>query len=121
MNGERAMTWAALLAKWVELAGAAAALPERGSGARWRRAVAPIIALQAVTHAMGELHELDGAERAVGLDRAEIMLREREHELRLIWSHEALPPPLQELIGDARTAIDAARRRTTAEPADDGG
>lgn len=106
---DRAMTWAALLAKWVEFAGAAAALPEAGSGARWRKAVAPIIALQAVTHAVGELHELDAEERAVGLDRAEIMLRERERELRMIWAEEPLPVALVELIDDARTAIDAAR------------
>lgn len=106
---DRAMTWTALLAKWVGFAGAAAALPEAGSGARWRKAVAPIIALQAVTHAVGELHELDAAERAVGLDRAEIMLRERERELRMIWAEEPLPVVLVELIDDARTAIDAAR------------
>lgn len=115
------MTWAMLLAKWVEFAGAAAALPGVGSGARWRRAVAPIITLQAVTHAMAELHELDSEERAVGLDRAEIMLRERERELKCIWSVEPLPPPLHELIGDARAAIDAARKRAAAEPSGDGG
>jgi len=104
----RALTWAGLLGRWMELARSAVALPEAGEGGRWKRAVAPIIGLQAVTHALGEVDLLPPDQRRVGLDRAELLIREHTRELHEIWRGEALPGELTELITDAWSALRGA-------------
>jgi hypothetical protein len=102
-----ALTWAALLAKWTEFAKSAVALPTEGEGGKLRRAVPALIGLQAVTHALAELDRLPRDERAVGLDRASILITKYTGELTSIWSQEP-PPEVAELASDARHAWDAA-------------
>jgi len=102
------LTWAALLAHWTDFARSAVALPTGGEGGRWRRAVAPVIALQAVTHALGEIDQLDDDERAVGLDKGELLIDEHAGELERIWADAELPELVAELIDDAREALVAA-------------
>lgn len=104
-----AMTWAALLGRWTEFAKSSVALPTDGAGGRWRRVIAPVIGLQAVTHALGELHLVeDPAERSVGLDRAELLIRTHAGEIHDAWSDEPLPVELAELITDARSMLELA-------------
>jgi hypothetical protein len=104
-----ALTWSALLGKWTDFAKAGLALPTDGEGGRWRRVIAPAIGLQAVTHALSELAEIDDpGERAAGLDRAEILIATHAAEIHDVWSGEPLPMELVELIGDARAAAAAA-------------
>lgn len=103
---ERAMTWAALLGKWTEFAQSAVALPREDEGGRLREAVASIIALQAVTHALGELADLEADERALGLDRAEMQIRKHAGEVNRIWRGEEMPRAIVELVEDAFAALD---------------
>lgn len=104
----RALTWASLLAHWTDLARSALALPDTPDGDRWKRAVAPIIGLQAVTHALAELDRLVPEERPLALDRAESLLDRHERELRTAWAEDPLDERLDEIIGDARAAFAAA-------------
>lgn len=107
-NGGR-LTWAALLAHWVDAAKASVALPTDGDGGRYRRAVAPAIALQAVTHALAELDRLaDPSERRLSIDRAELLVRQSAAELNEIWRGEPLPASVEAIIADARAALAAA-------------
>lgn len=106
---ERAMTWAALLGKWTEFAQSAVALPKEDEGGRLREAVASIIALQAVTHALGELSDLEADERALGLDRAEMLIRRHAGEVNRIWRGHEIPGGVRELVEDARLALGLVR------------
>lgn len=100
------VTWSALLGKWTDFAKSAVALPTEGEGGRWRRAVAPIVGLQAVTHALGELGELtEPSDRASALDRAELLIRTHTKELHEIWSGLDLPAELIEVLEDAAGAL----------------
>lgn len=101
-------TWAALLARWTAFARASVALPRDGDGERWRRSVAPSIGLQAVSCALNEVAGLAFSERAVGVDRAGVLIRRHAAELHEAWSGVALPTALMELIDDARRSHEAA-------------
>ena len=105
---DRALTWATLLAKWTEFAQAVVALPEGGEGGRWREAAPAIITLQVVTHALGELDEIDPAERPLALDRAEIACRESVKRLNALWHGESLPEEVGAIVTDSRVAFEMA-------------
>jgi hypothetical protein len=103
------MTWPALLAHWTDFARASIALPRNSEGDRWRAAVAPIIGLQAVTFALGDLGRLgSGEERALALDRAAILIDRHGAELAALWPGQPLDPHLTGLIADARACLAAA-------------
>lgn len=104
-----ALTWSALLGHWTDFARASVALPKDGEGGRWRSAVAPAIALQAVTLALRQAHALPGDERALAFDRSEVLIRRHAAELHALWRTEAMPPLLAELIGEAIEALRRAR------------
>lgn len=106
----RELTWAALLARWLEFARASVVLPDDDEGRRWRRSVAPIINLQAVYMALGELAELPRTERELGVDKADIIIRDACCELNRVWRSIELPQALAEITGDARKAL---RRATS--------
>lgn len=97
-----------MLGRWMDFARAAVALPEAGEGGRWRRAVAPIIGLQAITHALSELDTLDRAQRRVGLDRAAVLIADHTREIHDIWRGEPIPDELRVLLADARATLSAA-------------
>lgn len=99
------LTWVMLLTRWTALAKATVALPDDAGGDRWRQAVTPIITLQAVTHALGELDELTPDERALGLDKAELLITANARALHDLWAHEPLPALVIELLDDARSAL----------------
>lgn len=104
-----ALTWAALLARCTDFARSAVALPQKGEAGRLKNAVAPIIGLQAVTFALGESDRLPGDERALGLDRAEVLIKQYAGEIHAIWRGAELHPEVRLLIDDARAALEAAR------------
>src|SRR5258705_12300610 len=105
MSGEtRVLTWAALLAKWTEFAKSAVALPAEGEGGRLRRAVPAVIGLQAVTHALAELSLLPEGERAVGLDKASVLIARYSDDLSMIWDGR-VPGEVGELALDAEQAL----------------
>jgi len=96
------LTWAALLARWVEFARSALALPDDDSGRRLRDTVPDIIMLQAVWFALADLGRLQPEQRALGLDRAEILIDKHTAAIHARWANEPLPELLAELIDDAR-------------------
>lgn len=102
------LTWAALLGRWLDFARASVALPGDAEGRRWNASVAPIITLQAVAFALGQLNGLPEDERALGLDRAEILLRQESGRLNATWRGEPMPALLIELMQDASHALRSA-------------
>ncbi len=102
------LTWAALLTRWTDFARSAVAFPKSGDGGRLRASVAPMIGLQAIVFALAQAHRLPPAEHALALDRAEMLIRRHIRELHDAWPGHAMPPELQELIRDARAALEAA-------------
>jgi hypothetical protein len=107
MADEGVNTWAMLLARWTQFAQASVALPRTAEGSRWRAAVGPIVGLQAVVFALGELEGLPADERALGRDRAGVLIRQYAGALEGLWSSEPMPGEVAALIADAR---EAARR-----------
>lgn len=105
------MTWAALLARWTEFARASVAFPKDETGERWRASVAPVIGLQSVAFALGEIDAISVEERAFGLDRASVLVRTHAGELHTIWRGEAMPDPLREVVDDAHRALALAIAR----------
>lgn len=106
------LTWAVLLGRWVDFARSALALPEDDPGRRLREAVPDIIMLQAVWFALANLSKLDAAERALGLDRAQVLIDKHANALEEIWRGQTMPAALRELIADARREHRRASERT---------
>ena len=88
----------------MSFARSALALPETGEAGRMRQAVPEIIGLQAVWFALGQIDELEGQERALGLDRARVLIDRHTAAVHRLWSGRALPVELEELIADADRA-----------------
>jgi hypothetical protein len=104
------LTWPALLAHWTAFAQSSLALPRNAEGERWRSAVPSIINLQAVTIALGDLERLGTSdERALALDKSDIIVRSSTGQLHAIWRPDPLPEELVALIHDAGIALDVAR------------
>jgi hypothetical protein len=99
------LTWAALLGRWIEFARGAVALPDDDAGRAVRRCVADIIMLQAVWFALSHLDDLDCDERALGLDRAEILIDQHAAAIAHQFAGLPLPEQLRELIADARQRL----------------
>lgn len=106
------LTWAALLAHWVEFARSAVALPDDTQGRAWRAVVPEVIQLQAVYFALGELGGLPDDQRRLGLDRAEVLIDRSAAALSAAWEDRP-PESVDELVRDAR--------RRLAEAAESGG
>ena len=104
------LTWAALLGRWIEFARSAVALPDDASGRAWKQAVPEIIGLQAVTMALGETDQLPADQRALGLDRARILIERHTQKLHAIFSPHPLHPMLTELLDDANAAVKTAEQ-----------
>jgi hypothetical protein len=68
------LTWAALLGRWIDFARSAVALPDDTAGQAMRDCVPDIIMLQAVYFALKHLQDLDSQEKALGLDRAQVLI-----------------------------------------------
>jgi len=98
-------TWAALLGGWIEFAKSSLALPDDDTGRAMRESVADIITLQAVWFALQHLDELDADQRALGIDRAEVLIVRHGQAIAERWAGETLPGELSVLIEDARSAL----------------
>lgn len=109
VENNRSLTWSLLLARWTDFARSAVALPDTGEPGRWKKAVPDVIALQAVYHALGEADALPEDERALGLDRSDVLIKKHAAALHDRWRAEPMPEALTELVEDARAALAAAR------------
>lgn len=99
------ITWTALLAQWVDFAKSAVALTKDAEGDRWRASVSDIIGLQAVWFALQNFEDLRQDERALGRDRAGVLIERHTERLRTIWADNPMPDNLLALIDDAHTAL----------------
>ena len=104
-NVAKKLTWAALLGRWLDFARSAVALPDDATGRAWKASVPAIIGLQAITLALGEADRLDADQRALGLDRARILIDRYTGQLHQAFGDEPLHPMLVELIDDALAAV----------------
>ena len=104
-NARRLLGWSAMLAKWTEFAQASVALPRDHDGPRWRSCVAPIITMQALVAALGELDQLPRAHRPVAIDAAETLLREQLAIIHEAWSGDLIPDSITALIEESRRAL----------------
>ncbi len=99
------VTWAALLGNWIEFAKSSVALPDDDAGRAMRDSVPDIITLQAVWFALQHLDELDPEERALGIDRAEVLIGRHSKAIEARWQGGAMPGELSHLIEDTRAAF----------------
>ena len=104
------LTWAVLLGRWVDFARSALALPDDAAGRRLRDSVADIIMLQAVWFALQHLDELPCDQRALGIDRAELLIDKHRRAIAQRWQDEPMPAMLSELITDAQQQVQTASR-----------
>jgi hypothetical protein len=111
------LTWAVLLARWVEFARSAIALPPTPDGRRLKDSVPDLIMLQAVWFALGHLDGLDARERALGVDRAELLVRRHADALISRFFPGAMPDGVRELIHDAEAALAGAKKAVDTGPA----
>ena len=95
------IAWIALVARWVEVARASRAIP--AGETRLRDSVAPLIAIEANTAALGELARVPEADRAHARDLAEISIRAAAAELDRLWHGIEWPE-------EFHAACDAAER-----------
>lgn len=106
------LTWAVLLGRWVEFARGSVALPDDAQGRRMRASVADIIMLQAVWFALQHLDELDADQRALGVDRAELLIEKHAGAIRQRGADEPMPAKLTELIDDAHQQLATAQKQS---------
>ena len=109
----RLLDWSVMLAKWTEYAQAAAALPAGAEGPRWRHCVSPIITMQALIAALGEMDELPRAHRSVLVDAAAALLHIQLEVIHEAWSGELIPDSIGELIHESQQAVADAQRLGT--------
>ncbi len=100
------LTWAALLGRWIEFARSALALPDDADGRAMRRSVPDIIMLQAVFFALAEVDDLPDDERALGLDRAQVLISKHTTAIHEHWADLDLPDDIAELIADVAQRLD---------------
>ena len=70
----QALTWAAMLGRWVDFARSSVALPDDAEGRKLKASVPDLIQLQAVWFALQHLDDLPPDERALGRDRAGVLI-----------------------------------------------
>lgn len=101
----QALTWAAMLGRWVDFARASVALPDDAGGRKLKASVPDLIQLQAVWFALQHLDELPPDERALGRDRAGVLIERHAGALRERFTDEGVPAGMAELIDEVRAAL----------------
>ncbi|MEM9345916.1 MAG: hypothetical protein AAGB26_04780 [Planctomycetota bacterium] len=102
--GADRLTWAVLLARWTDFARSAVALTEDGEPGLIRQSVTDIITLQAVWFALKQMDELSEAERALGIDRAGVLIQRHRDAIQARFNCQHLPEDLQSLLDDVEEA-----------------
>lgn len=103
------LTWAVLLGRWTEFARSAVALPTEGDAGRVRASVTDIITLQAVWFALQHMDELGPAERAIGLDRAGVLIDRHSTAVRKRFADDPMPQALSELMDEVKDIYHSQR------------
>lgn len=97
------IAWIALVARWVEVARASRTVAN--ADPRLRDSIAPLIAIESTTAALGELARVAPDERAHARDLAEITVRDAARELDGLWRGEEWPPELHAACEAAERAL----------------
>lgn len=97
------LAWAALVARWAAVAKASRALAKVDP--RLAESVAPLIAVEANTAALGELHALDPADRPHARAVAEVAIRRAANELDALWTDEVWPDEISAAFEAAERAL----------------
>ena len=108
---QRPLTWAALLGGWIEFARRTLALPDDAEGEAIKATVGDVIMLQAVWFALRDLADLAPDQRALGLDRAAVLVGKHTDAIEQAWSGLEMPTAMRELIDDARSQLASAERQ----------
>ncbi|MBL4701851.1 MAG: hypothetical protein JKX85_11405 [Phycisphaeraceae bacterium] len=99
------ITWTALLAQWVAFARSAVALPDDPQGRRIKACVPDLIMLQALWFALQHVDELSPDQRALGFDRAAVLIDRHVQQLTDRWHPAPLPQRIEQLITDAQQLL----------------
>lgn len=105
------LAWTVLLGRWIDFAKSAVALPDDPASRRLRKSVPDLIILQAVWYALKNLEGLDMPERALGLDRAQMLIDKHAQLLEDCWPPAELPRQVREIILDTRAALHNAQNQ----------
>lgn len=98
-----------MLTHWTAVAQRAVALPKTLEGDRLRAAVPHLIALQAVALALDHADLLPVDEHALGMDRAEILVREHGGALRALFADAPMPEAFEGTLRDVAASLHGAR------------
>lgn len=113
------LTWAVLLGRWVDFAKSSVALPDDNAGRAFKAVVPDIIGLQAICMALGEADQLEPDQRALGLDRAHILVEKHSTNIAKHFDGQAVPQGLADLVADAHAAILQVESTPNPEPGQD--
>jgi len=103
-----ALTWSALLGGWIEYARSTLALPDDGAaGSAMKETVSDVVMLQAVWFALRDLDRLAPSQRALGLDRAALLVRRHTDAIKQAWAGLEMPEAMVDLLRDAREQLAA--------------
>ena len=105
------LTWASLLGRWVEFARSAVGLPQTTEGNLMRDSVPDIIMLQAVWFALQHLNDLSISEKALGIDRASVLIEKHSNALINRYTTSEMPELMAELIKDAKGMLHAVESK----------
>lgn len=111
----RSLTWTAVLGRWVDFARSAVALPDDATGQAMKASVPDIIMLQAVWFALQDLSELPADQRALGIDRAAVLIERHRSAIERRWRRDAWPGTLSELVRDVEQ-LQALRAQELGSP-----
>ena len=100
------LAWAALVARWVEVARASRAIPPEF--AQLRDSIPHLIAIEATTAALGELASVPEVDRPHARAVAEVTLRRAAAELDRLWRGEEWPSEISDACEAAEQALQRA-------------
>jgi hypothetical protein len=100
------LAWAALVARWVEVARASRAIPPEL--AQLRDSIPHLIAIEATTAALGELARVPELDRPHARALAEVVIRRAAADLDRLWRGEEWPPEISDACEAAERALGRA-------------
>lgn len=100
------LAWAALVARWVEVARASRAIPPEF--AQLRDSIPHLIAIEATTAALGELSRVPEPDRPHARAVAEVTIRRAATELDRLWRGEEWPNEITDACEAAERALQRA-------------
>ncbi len=101
------IAWIALVARWTQLASVTRGRlgDDQLATAPLRDSVAPLIAIEATTAALGELARVPSAQRAQARDMAEFTIDDATNTLDALWGDQAFPQEIDDALEAAHRAL----------------